>query len=650
MNGFVDANLGLEDYLKVPEPSQPSFHYRTGKIPILPSSIAPKDATNQWGYPRPSAQSPTPAHATAKHYFVDDTTWANIVDHGEFDDIVVGSGFCALAYVDAALKLDSNRKILILERGGFWLPEHFQNMPLPFKLMLGGPSETFPWQLTSKTVESPAKFMHGSCPFFGGRSMFWSAWCPRPLREDKGIDLMREFPKSLKDTASAPGFWERCEDLLHVKRANEISDPCFGQDLQAEIQRRLDANLAHIPSASMTNHAPLAVGRKTAVKDAIAFDKFSTPGPLLKIYERQRRLAKEGKGHPLMIATDTVVERFELDPEDHNNRPVVLHTSRGALCFPKRATNIILAAGAFPTTTILMNSIGDRLKGRAGSRVGGHFISHITARFPVGLLGRKVALQDHLEIAASYLAGTDKKTGLQYHIQITAIHSPSPDGEDAEDAARLCPDYAAAATAAQLTGSEGHIILVCATLGELDEKNAESWMKHNPLHPDVTTNVRLQVLPNDNTNSITEVMEDATYKAISIMAGGHDGQIEYWHDAKEEKVSINHQHDRRYILAGAGWKQERPPAEMVRVPGLVHETSTLYMSDDLENDPHASVDSQYRPRQCTKVYVTGGAIFPTSGSWNPTLTMCGFAQDLADKLYEEKWGASQPGPALPASV
>ena len=34
-----------------------------------------------------------------------------------------------------------------------------------------------------------------------------------------------------------------------------------------------------------------------------------------------------------------------------------------------------------------------------------------------------------------------------------------PDGEDAEDAARLCPDYAAAATAEQLTGSEGHIIL-----------------------------------------------------------------------------------------------------------------------------------------------------------------------------------------------
>lgn len=129
----------LEDYLTLPKPTQDSFYFRTGKAPI-----AHRTPTNQWGYPRPGPQSPTAAHATAAHYFVDDTTWANIVDHGVFDDIVVGSGFCALAYVDKALELNPHRKILILERGGafvaltvvchmltsvfvgFWLPEHFQ--------------------------------------------------------------------------------------------------------------------------------------------------------------------------------------------------------------------------------------------------------------------------------------------------------------------------------------------------------------------------------------------------------------------------------------------------------------------------------------------------------------------------------------------
>jgi choline dehydrogenase-like flavoprotein len=32
--------------------------------------------------------------------------------------------------------------------------------------------------------------------------------------------------------------------------------------------------------------------------------------------------------------------------------------------------------------------------------------------------------------------------------------------------------------------------------------------------------------------------------------------------------------------------------------------------------------------------VTGAALFPTAGSWNPTLTICGFAQDLARRLHK----------------
>ena len=100
------------------------------------------------------------------------------------------------------------------------------------------------------------------------------------------------------------------------------------------------------------------------------------------------------------------------------------------------------------------------------------------------------------------------------------------------------------------------------------------------------------------------------------MAGNDPDKIEYWHDAVEQRVALNDPHTNSHDLRGAGWKKERPPAKMLRVPGLVHETSTLYMSDDLENDPYASVDSSYRPRQCENVYVTGGAIFSTSGSWN----------------------------------
>ena len=90
------------------------FHSKTDEKPILYND----DRISSFGFPKPGIQSPTPSDAMAAHFFVDKATWSDIVAHGEFDDVVVGSGFCALAYVDEAFKRDPFRKILILERGG----------------------------------------------------------------------------------------------------------------------------------------------------------------------------------------------------------------------------------------------------------------------------------------------------------------------------------------------------------------------------------------------------------------------------------------------------------------------------------------------------------------------------------------------------
>lgn len=106
-------------------------------------------------------------------------------------------------------------------------------------------------------------------------------------------------------------------------------------------------------------------------------------------------------------------------------------------------------------------------------------------------------------------------------------------------------------------------------------------------------------------------MDKATYDTITVMAGSGADQLEYWHNV-------------------GGWKKARPPVSAIRIPGVVHEASTLYVGE--ESDPQASVDSDYRPFGSNNLYVTGGALFPTAGSWNPTLTMCGYAQDLARKL------------------
>ena len=277
---------------------------------------------------------------------------------------------------------------------------------------------------------------------------------------------MRGFPQSLKNTATPEQFWKDCKDLLHVVKATDLHNDEY-QILQEYIDGQLEEGVetGTIKTADYAETSDLAVGRTTALS-TLVFEKFATPGPLLGIYERQRQLAAAGLGSPLRIATDVAVKRFDIDPEDKDKRANVLYTSRGDLCFPRKKPNIILATGAIPACTIVQNSIKEQ-RTRAGSRLSGHFLTHIVARFPIPTV-QKEKLEnrrkqsrdgiDHLELAGSYLAGHDPATGLQYHADVTSIHSPDPEN-DAADAARLCPDFFSAPSKAQLIGSENYIIV-----------------------------------------------------------------------------------------------------------------------------------------------------------------------------------------------
>jgi len=92
------------------------------------------------------------------------------------------------------------------------------------------------------------------------------------------------------------------------------------------------------------------------------------------------------------------------------------------------------------------------------------------------------------------------------------------------------------------------------------------------------------------------------YDAINVLAAEKSSDLEYWHDSPDGKAGY--------------WSKDPPTTEDIRSTGIIHETSTLYMSDDVQIDKHASVGPDYRPKGCGNVYVTGGALFPSSGSWN----------------------------------
>jgi len=274
----------------------------------------------------------------------------------------------------------------------------------------------------------------------------------------------------------------------------------------------------------------------------------------------------------------------------------------------------------FPAINLLRNSFPNNkvIQENIGKRITGHFMSHITARLPKEyFLNTKTTKS--LQIGAVYLDGkVDVGRGQmrEYHIQITAITSPNPQ-IDAVDAARECPDYAAAANPEQLEGSENYVLIVCATLGEISENGNTTWCKPNLSSSDPTTNSIVQVIPSSEDMILWNQMNLITYDCIEVMAGNQITSLQYWNEQGTESTK---------------WINQRPL--VAKIPGIVHEASGCFMEN--ENSKNESVvNTDFRPHGVSNVYLTGASIFPTSGSWNPTLTMCGFAQVLAKTLIDE---------------
>ena len=312
----------------------------------------------------------------------------------------------------------------------------------------------------------------------------------------------------MKEIAKKPDFYKDAERLLHVKPANKIEDPVYKSVLQKQFDRylrsALDGNPDTIPGALCTEPARLATGVPIGLPTQ-GFRQFSVVGSLLSINEWQNKLARQNPpaGNPIMIATDVVVERFEVEgPAGKPTHARVLHTSRGPLTLRGGKTNVILATGAIPATTILLNSLDETLKIRArtsnpllvnptGKRLTSHFRSQIKARFKPGVgwvqhvaeenVPPDVALQlaggeafalpsDRPVISASHLRGRDQNK-LQWHIQIHGSHIPvgyQEGGLSVEEKARLysrlftslAPDNGDTLTPEQAKNSDGYV-LVC---------------------------------------------------------------------------------------------------------------------------------------------------------------------------------------------
>ena len=567
----------------------------------------------QYGYPTPGPQSPTGQDVMDHVYFVSNTEWKSIREVEQFDYVVIGTGPCGLAFVERILSHHPQSRILVLERGGYFLPEHFQNLPPAFASTIGGLSETFPWTLSRETATGEyIKFQHGMVPFFGGRSILWSAWCPEPTDEEfigwptEVIQAARRYFDPAKKLMNVTPVGS-CHHFFGKRKDDNISMSPVYAGLQRELAKSISDNLDKVPTLTRSMDAPLAVGI-TEIK-GIDFQKFATPGPFVDLVQLQEQKEQTKTGKRLKIVNNCIVEQIY----HQDSRATALKTSRGVVNIGD--AKLILAMGTVPPATLIANSFPDVPE--VGKHLCSHLIIAIVARIRVDNLD--YGMLNDIELGAVYVAGVaDKDHNKQFHVQLSAFHDTDPEA-NARFSFEFAPDVVATASRQQLETSKGYIVFVLACLGEMDVDNQKNHLTKNNADVNQTTNMLLNLTTNDTDNLLWDVMDNSAFELLEKIISPEDGYggnkpVQYWHGDADN----------------GEWYEERPPIHQYRVPGTVHESSTLIIGN--RDDEKSSVGLDYRPHGVENVYVTGGGLWPRSGSWNPTLTMVALAQDLADNL------------------
>ena len=327
------------------------------------------------------------------------------------------------------------------------------------------------------------------------------------------------------------------------------------------------------------------------------FGKYAVSGHLLQLLQGHRQ--------QVTLATNCVVKKIV----QKEGTATVLQTSLGDI--PIGNAKLVLALGTLPATTLVLNSFPKSqfpMLSGVGERFAGHFMSHVVARIPKQSLSYSEKLQK-FELGAVYIAGVHPDTHAQYHIQLCAIADTDPE-QNAAYAFRHMPDFFAAPNKEQLNTSKDHVVLVCLAMGELDYRNDDNWFRlQDSGDGDLTANCHLQIVANERDSALWDVMEEATFSVLE-QGLSNGSNVEYWQPVK------------------GVWSPTRPPPGAMRQPKLSHEASTMWMGSD-EGSP---VDLDYRPRGVKNVFITGGSLWPTGGSWNPTAAMVALAIHLADKL------------------
>lgn len=531
-------------------------------------------------------------------------TWDEAVNNGgsPFDAIVLGAGmfgaYCAQKiYRQGAA---SNKRVLVLEAGGFLVSEHVQNLA---RIGLnvassvssdpGIPRETvwgLPWRGNQSTP--------GLAYCVGGRSLYWGGWTPRLTPVDQAL-----WSPTLSSYLDAN--YSKVESEIGVTPSTDF----ITGSLYTALKGRLTAVGSAVTNIDSVEEAPLAVQGAAPASGLFSFDKYSSAPILVDAI-------REAAGNPdstrrLFLVPRVHVIRLNAIGGFVNSIEVDIAGQRKVLPVAPNCA-VVLAMGAIESTRVALLSFPTPLMGR---NLMAHLRTNITVRIRRSAIA--TTLPSQLETAAVLVRGSTPQG--RFHLQFTA--SASPTSASDELLFRMIPDIDLLSTILDAQKSDW-VAMTVRGLGEMEgnksspvPNNVGSWINLSPFEADEFGAPRawVQLVTTSNDNNLWNSMDQASLELVQQLAGS-PSNIEYFYNGSWQALPPSLSVISQQMRDGLGTTH--------------HESGTLWMGAS----GSSVTDENGQFHHINNAYVTDLSLFPTVGSANPVLIGLTLARKVASAI------------------
>ncbi len=573
----------------------------------------------------------------------------------DFDIIVIGGGTFGSAIAQQLFSNDcrGDHRILVLEGGPFFVPEHDQNMPVGIghpNDKVGGQARTIanmraqghpdgqPYgEVWGLPWHSPIGFT-GLSYSIGGRSVHWGGWSPRLLdaempTSDAGkphrwpVDVVHDLKDQYFDEAAEQIGVDITNDFIHGPLHEAMRQRLA--DRLSEIRHaiplsELPTTLKGISAADediMKLEAPLAVQSRPPRPGFFPINKFSAVPLITKAVRADVRQASQGGGGP-----DNVKRRLMIVPKCHVKRlghnagrvtEVFTNLRDEPIRFPQDG-RVIIALGTIECIRLALLSFeGIPDYANIGQNLMAHLRSNLQFRMPREALEPLVSSTlKELQSSALFVKGratrADGTVIGHFHQQITASGLGFVDINSEAELFKTVPDLDDLEHFK--TADDGSVVITVRGIGEMVPQNPNSFVRFDNEEDEFGERRAFVSIEKDLAsvdNDLHAAMDENAQDIVSVFANGHP------------------------VEPPPGPSNPSPIGGAFRHDGLGsthHECGGVEMGDD----PSTSVtNSDARFWHVENAYVAGPALFPTIGSPNPMLTGIAMSRRLADHLIPQ---------------